>query len=70
MYKKNKSSIGITSDLLRTKGNGIIEDTTQYGEFISSFHAWKTLDEQRRIAQYLEEMSSEFIEDEGNEQGD
>jgi hypothetical protein len=64
MENKNKNSLGITSYLLRTKEKGIIEDTTQYGEFIPSFHAWKTLDEQRRIARYLEELSEEFIENE------
>jgi hypothetical protein len=71
MENKNKSTMGISSDSLRTKGKGIIEDTTQYGEFISSFHGWKTLDEQKRIARYLEELSSEYIEkDEEIEKGD
>lgn len=34
-----------------------IEDTTLYGEFISSFDKWVTPDRQREIARHLEEVS-------------
>lgn len=37
-----------------------IEDTTMYGEFISSFHQWNTLDRQRKIAHHLEEVTEEL----------
>ena len=30
------------------------EDTTKYGEFISSYFAWLTLDEQKKRAKELE----------------
>ena len=30
------------------------EDTTKYGEFISSYFAWLTLDEQKKRAEELE----------------
>lgn len=35
------------------------EDSTKYGEFISSFFAWKTLDEQKDIANKLADITSE-----------
>jgi hypothetical protein len=48
--KNNKNKIGDES----------IEDTTMYGEFISSFHQWNTPDRQRKIASHLEEITSEL----------
>ena len=33
------------------------EDTTKYGEFISSYFAWITLEEQKDIANKLENMT-------------
>ncbi len=33
------------------------EDTTKYGEFISSYFAWKTLDEQKDIANKLADIT-------------
>lgn len=35
------------------------EDATKYGEFISSFFAWKTLDEQKEIAENLANITEE-----------
>jgi hypothetical protein len=37
--------------------NEDIEDVTQYGEFISSFHQWTTFDNQKRIANHLEDCT-------------
>lgn len=37
-----------------------IEDTTLYGEFIASFNQWTTLDRQRKIARFLEEVTGEI----------
>lgn len=34
----------------------IKEDKTKYGEFISSYFAWLTLDKQKEIAEDLEEI--------------
>jgi|LSQX01.3.fsa_nt_gb hypothetical protein len=34
-----------------------IEDTTQYGEFIPSFHQWTSSERQRATARHLEEVS-------------
>ena len=34
------------------------EDTTKYGEFISSFFAWKTLEEQKDIANKLADITT------------
>lgn len=42
-----------------------IEGTTMYGEFISSFNQWNTLDRQRKVARHLEdvtEVSSELTD--------
>ena len=33
------------------------EDKTKYGEFVSSFFAWKTLDKQKEIAKKLENVT-------------
>lgn len=35
------------------------EDTTKYGEFISSYFAWKTLEEQKEIANHLADITKE-----------
>jgi hypothetical protein len=37
-----------------------IEDVTRYGEFISSFHQWNTLDRQRKVARHLEEVTQDL----------
>ncbi|HHX17708.1 MAG TPA: hypothetical protein GX727_02475 [Clostridium sp.] len=34
-----------------------IEDTTQYGEFISSFHQWITPEKQREKARHLAQVT-------------
>lgn len=48
----------------RNKRNNIkderIEDSTMYGEFISSFHQWNTPDRQRKVARHLEEVTEEL----------
>jgi len=33
------------------------EDTTKYGEFISSYFAWLTLDRQKQNAKQMEQMT-------------
>ena len=33
------------------------EDSTKYGEFISSYFAWKTLDEQKDISEKLSDIT-------------
>ena len=35
------------------------EDATKYGEFISSYFAWKTPEEQREIANHLADITEE-----------
>ncbi len=35
------------------------EDATKYGEFVSSYFAWITLDKQKENAKKLEEMTKE-----------
>lgn len=41
----------------RKKYREQIEDTTKYGEFISSYFAWLTLDRQKQNAKEMEEMT-------------
>ena len=38
---------------------GEIEDTTKYGEFVSSYFAWLTLDRQKKTAKRLENITKE-----------
>ena len=35
------------------------EDTTKYGEFIPSYFAWKTLEEQKQICNKLSDITKE-----------
>ncbi len=35
------------------------EDATKYGEFVSSYFAWKTLEEQKEIANKLANITDE-----------
>ena len=37
--------------------NEVGEDATKYGEFISSYFAWLTLDRQKKNAKAMEEMT-------------
>lgn len=39
-------------------GNTGIEDSTKYGEFISSYFNWISLDEQKKRAKELENMTN------------
>lgn len=43
-----------------------IEDSTMYGEFISSFDQWMTSDRQRKNARHLEQVSSLNTQDAKN----
>lgn len=53
--KDKKNKLGLNSSLIKTKGKGIVEDTTEYGEFVATFDAWLTPEEQKRRAKYLED---------------
>ena len=56
MSKDRKNKLGLNSTNIRTKGKGIIEDSTEYGEFVATFDAWMTPEEQKRRAKYLEKL--------------
>lgn len=67
MKRDKRNKLGLDNSLIKSKDNGIIEDSTEYGEFISSFDAWITPEEQKRKARYLEEISEEIsAENENN----
>ena len=57
--KDKRNKLGLGNANIRTKGKGIVEDRTEYGEFIATFDAWMTPEEQRRRARYLEESTEE-----------
>ena len=40
---------------------GEIEDTTKYGEFVSSYFAWLTLDRQKKTAKKLENITKKGV---------
>ncbi len=42
---------------------GEIEDTTKYGEFVSSYFAWLTLDRQKKTANKLENITKDKKEE-------
>ena len=48
--RKMKEEIGSMEDL---------EDTTKYGEFVSSYFAWLTLDYQKNKAKKMEKMTED-----------
>ena len=52
MSDKNEKRI----DKLNSK-NDEIEDSTKYGEFISSFFSWNTLEGKKEKAKYLENIT-------------
>ncbi len=54
MGKSKRNMLGLDNSGIRSKGKGIIEDDTEYGEFIATFDAWLTPEEQKRRAEYLE----------------
>ena len=53
MPRSKRNKLGLDSKKLVVKNNKLHEDTTEYGEFISSFDSWLTLEEQKRSADYL-----------------
>ena len=58
MSDKNEKRI----DKLNSK-NDEIEDSTKYGEFISSFFSWNTLEGQKEKAKYLENIKKDKSEE-------
>ena len=56
MRKSFLNKLGLNNSNVRQKGNGMIEDATEYGEFIASFDAWMTPEEQKKRAEYLQNL--------------
>lgn len=56
MAKRKKKTIHLEGNGYHTKGKGIVEDTTEYGEFICSFDGWLTPEEQKKNAEHLEHL--------------
>ncbi len=58
MSGKDRKEIERREKIDRTKEEiGEIEDTTKYGEFVSSYFAWLTLDRQKKTAKRLENIT-------------
>lgn len=53
---KKKRSIAMSSENLRNKGRGVVEDATEYGEFVPTFHNWLPIEEQKKNAEYMEHL--------------
>lgn len=49
--KMNK--LGLDNKNLISRAKNLYDDTTEYGEFVSTFHSWMTMEEQKRNAEYL-----------------
>lgn len=67
MPRSKRNKLGLDNKNLISKNGKIYEDTTEYGEFISSFDNWLTLEEQKRNADYLaniDKMNRREIDDE------
>ena len=43
----------------RTKEKGMVEDATEYGEFVATFDAWMTPEELKRRANYIANLNEE-----------
>ena len=58
MSGNDKKEIERREKIDKTKEEiGEIEDTTKYGEFVSSYFAWLTLDRQKKTARKLENIT-------------
>lgn len=53
MGKSKMNKLGLDNTVIKMKNNRLAEDTTEYGEFVSTFDSWMTLEEQKRNANYL-----------------
>lgn len=53
MPNSKLNKLGLDNTVLKLKNSKLYEDTTEYGEFISTFDSWMTLEEQKRNADYL-----------------
>ena len=53
MPKSKMNKLGLDNTVLKSNNSKMYEDTTEYGEFISTFDSWMTLEEQKRNADYL-----------------
>lgn len=52
-----KDNVGHSSGKIHADKNEEMEDTTQYGEFISSYFAWLTPERQKKRAQEIDDMT-------------
>ena len=58
MARSKLNKLGLDNTMLNSKKNKLYEDTTEYGEFISTFDYWITLEEQKRNADYLANLEN------------
>ena len=59
MARSKRNKLGLDNTVLKMKNKKLYEDTTEQGEFISSFDNWITLEEQKRNADYLANLEKE-----------
>lgn len=53
---KKSKRITLNSEKLKTRGKKILEDTTEYGEFICTFDSWLPIEEQKKNAEFMEHL--------------
>ncbi len=53
---KDKKSYYRSEVYSNSKKKDMIEDTTEYGEFVSTFDAWLPIEEQKRMAKHMENL--------------
>lgn len=59
MARSKMNKLGLDNTVLKMNNKKMYEDTTEFGEFISTFDAWLTLEEQKRNANYLANIEKE-----------
>ena len=58
MKKTFPNKLGLNNANVRKQDKGIVEDATEYGEFIASFDAWMTPEEQKKRAEHLQNLKN------------
>ena len=59
MKKSFLNKLGLNNANVRQTGKNVVEDATEYGEFIASFDAWMTPEEQKKRAEHLQNIGKE-----------
>lgn len=53
---KKSKRITLNSEKLKNRRKKILEDVTEYGEFICTFDSWLPIEEQKKNAEFMEHL--------------